>query len=173
MKCYISAIKAVLMENNIEICEDTFLLKSLTRACMLRNDKVRTRFPISRSMLNQLIDQVHKQFALKGQLYLSNLFKAIFASAYYGLLRIGKVASAGSHPVLAKDVQLGTNKKKIMFILRSSKTHTKNKMPQIVKIANTAKPKSPSSNARDVSSCYKKKVGNCLKHCPYRILKST
>ena len=39
-----------------------------------------------------------------------------------------------SHPVLAKDVHITTNKKKILFILGTSKTHWKNNKPQMVKI---------------------------------------
>ena len=41
----------------------------------------------------------------------------------------------GIHVVAAKDMQIGTNKNKIMFMLRSLKTHWKNDKPQLIKIS--------------------------------------
>ena len=38
------------------------------------------------------------------------------------------------HVVKAKDVHIGINKDKLMFVLHSSKTHGKGTKPQIVKI---------------------------------------
>ena len=43
-----------------------------------------------------------------------------------------------SHPILAKDVHIGENKKKFLLILRTSKTHGLGTAPQMVKIS--AKP---------------------------------
>ena len=62
------------------------------------------------------------------------LYKAVFASAYYGLLRVSEVTT-GAHPILAKHVQIGLNKNKILFVLGSSKTHDKPMKPQLVKIS--------------------------------------
>ena len=45
---YISAIKAVLMDDGQQLNEDRFLLNALTSACKLKNDKVKTRLPIKR-----------------------------------------------------------------------------------------------------------------------------
>ena len=56
----------------------------------------------------------------------------MFAAAYYGLLRISEVAEP--HPVMARDVHYGVNKEKILFVLRSSKTHGKANKPQLVEI---------------------------------------
>ena len=57
----------------------------------------------------------------------------MFVSAYYGLLRIGKIA-LGLHVIKVTDVHVGVNKKKVLFVLRSSKTHVLGSKPQIVKI---------------------------------------
>ena len=57
----------------------------------------------------------------------------MFVTAYFGLFRIGEI-SAGDHPVLARDVHIGENKDKLMFILRSSKTHNIGSKPQTVKL---------------------------------------
>ena len=43
------------------------------------------------------------------------------------------------HVVKARDVQIAQHKNKMMFMLRSSKTHTKVDMPQIVKIESIKK----------------------------------
>ena len=81
-----------------------------------------------------------KHFKSTNQEYLGKLYTAIFSSAYYGLLRIGEIAK-GSHPILAKDVQIGLNKKKILFILRTSKTHWKDSKPQLIKITGSSRHK--------------------------------
>ena len=136
IKSYISAIKAILMEDNIQINEDKYLLTSLTKACKYHNDRVCIRLPIQKGLSEIILRQVADYFG--DQPYLSALYKAIFASAYYGLLRIGEMAS-GTHPVLATDVHVGENKNKILFILRTSKTHWKDKKPQHVRICSNNK----------------------------------
>ena len=115
------------------LCENKFLLSSLTRACRFINDHVRTRLPIHKEMLFILIEHVGNYFLNENQVYLATLYKAIFCTAYYGLFRIGELAS-GTHPVLARDVHVGMNKDKLLFVLRTSKTHWKDQKPQTVKI---------------------------------------
>ena len=56
----------------------------------------------------------------------------MFAAAYYGLLRIGEI-SESPHAVLARNVHIGTNKNKILFVLLTSKTHDLGSKPQLVK----------------------------------------
>ena len=46
VKSYISAIKVILAENNIQLKEDAYLLEALTRACKLNNDRVHVHLPI-------------------------------------------------------------------------------------------------------------------------------
>ena len=123
---------------NVKINEDRYLLNSLTKACRLVNDHVRVRLPIHRDMLNMIIEQADKYFNDKGQNYLAVLYKAIFAAAYYRLLRVGEIA-ADSHPILVHDAHIATNKNKILFILRTSKTHTRASFPQSVKITGCKK----------------------------------
>ena len=111
IKSYISAIKAVLLENNIKIKEDSFLLSLLIRACHLCSDKVKQRFPIQIALLEAIVREIQEKFESKHQLYLSKLYQAMFLSAYYGLLRISEITK-GSHPILAPNIHLGQNKKK-------------------------------------------------------------
>ena len=89
----------------------------------------------------------------RGQLYLAALYRALFASAYYRLLRVSELATdptgLGSHPVKAVDVHIAVNKRKFLFILRTSKTHWKNKKPQIIKFCGT----NPNHANRNAINC--------------------
>ena len=90
--------------------------------------------PIHKDLLHSILRQVDIKYLEKSnQPYLALLFKTVFVTGYYGLLRIEEVVK-GDHPVLAKDVQIGVNKRTVMFILRTSKTHWHDSEPQIVKI---------------------------------------
>ena len=134
VRSYISAIRSVLLEDGVVLSENKFLLASLTRACKFVNDKVRTRLPIHKEMLTIIINQIEKDFLAINQPYLATLYKAMFSTAYYGLFRIGELAS-GTHPIHARDVHVGVNKDKLMFVLRTSKTHWTDQKPQVVKIS--------------------------------------
>ena len=135
IKSYISAIKAVLLEVNHELTEDKILLHSLTRACKLRNDRVRHRFPIGKGLLKLILQSTEK--LLPDQPYLTILYQTMFLTAYFGMFRIGEI-TLSDHVVKVSDVQIGVNKKKMMFILRSSKTHNTGSQSQIIKISSTA-----------------------------------
>ena len=93
IKSYISAIKRILIMDNYNWCDNRVMVQSLTRACKLINDRVRTRFPISYSLLELLLFEVDR-FYDGQQVYLQCLYKAIFAVSYYGLLRVGEVTSS-------------------------------------------------------------------------------
>ena len=60
------------------------------------------------------------------QPYLVALYQAVFSSAFYGLFRMCEIAQTPS----GHAVHIGVNKKKLMFILRTSKTHTLGNKPQ-------------------------------------------
>ena len=92
------------------------------------------RLPIKKGLLSILLMQMDTHYMKLNQPYLRILYKAVFSTMYFGLLRISEVSDAG-HPVLACDVHIGMNKRKFMFILRTSKTHGKNMKPQIMKIS--------------------------------------
>ena len=124
--------------DGIKLNEDLFLVNSLTRACKLQNDRVRTRLPIRKSMLETLVRKTADHFeGDSSQPYLSILYRTMFVTAYFGLFRIGEI-TLGTHPVLAQDMHIRYNKMKMMFILRSSKTYHKGNHPQIVKINSIA-----------------------------------
>ena len=81
-----------------------------------------------------ILDQVHNMYAInKVQPYLEHLYKAVFSTAYYGLLRIGEIADS-EHSILAKNVHIGINKNKILLLLETSKMHCCGDKPQMIKI---------------------------------------
>ena len=133
IRSYVSAIRAVLSDINITLNEDKFLLASITRACKRRNYWMDHRFPIHRGILKLILKATESMFINSNQSYLLVLYKALFVTAYFGLFRIGELTQS-AHVVLAKDVHIGTNKKKLLFVLRSSKTHGEDSRPQTVRI---------------------------------------
>ena len=134
IKSYISAIRSVLSEDGVTLNENKFLLTSLTKACRLKNDRVKTRFPIQKGVLKILLKTTNNYYRGKGQSYLAKLYRALFVSAYFGLLRVGEL-TAGPHAIMVKNVHIGENKNKVLFILESSKTHGRNRRPQMVKMS--------------------------------------
>ena len=83
-----------------------------------------------------------------------------YSAAYYGLLRISE--TTGLHAVLAKDIQIGTNKRKILFILCTSKTDWKNNRPQLIKITSL-------THQRPNKKNFKFKA-DATNYCPFSLL---
>ena len=88
-----------------------------------------TRLPIRKGLLKLLVQTI-EQSLFANQPYLALLYKTIKVTAYF---RIGDLTS-GPHAVKAKDVRISKNKNKLMFILRTLKTHWNSDQPQIIKI---------------------------------------
>ena len=131
IKSYKSAIKSILVTDGYNWNDDKILLSSLTRACRLKNDVVKTRLPIKKNLLDLIMFEIQRLFGK--QPYLSILYKTLFSLSYHGLLRIGE-ATLGNHVIKAKNVHIGTNKNKILLVLYSSKTHGMESRPQKIKI---------------------------------------
>ena len=157
---YISAIRVVLKDNNISIHDDQFLMALLTRACRLNNDRIHIRLPIRRSMLQVIINSTIDYYMGHNQAYLASLYSALFSTAYFGLFRVGEITK-NPHTVKAVDVHIAENKKKLLFVLRSSKTHNLGDLPQMIKITSLES----NSSSLQTESC------GCLKlSCSYDIL---
>lgn len=130
LKSYLSAIKKVLTTEGESLKNlDNVALASIIKSCKYRNNEVIHRMPINYFMLLTLLDAADSFF--DQQPYLATLYKAMFSAAYYGLLRVGEITK-GPHAVLAQDVIIGKNKKKIQLILRTSKTHGLGDPPQVI-----------------------------------------
>ena len=135
LKSYISAIKGILIDDGYQWNQEKILINTLTKACKLINDRVRTRLPIKLNLLEILLFEIERIFA--SQPYLECLYKTIFMLAYYGLFRIGELTT-GDHPIKAKDVHIAQNKNKLLIVLYSSKTHGLDSVPQEIKISSNA-----------------------------------
>ena len=163
VQSYISAIKSVLQDDGVTISENQYLLNSLTRACKFENDCVRTRLPIQRGLLNLILDKTEELFMVKqNQPYLNIMYKALFSTTYFGLLRVSELTS-GVHPVKACDVHVGENKNKMLFVLCTSKTHWTDSKPQIVKIQ--------SERLKTATKLQKHEVNSKFKYCPFELLR--
>ena len=135
IQCYISVVKAILKADGEFLDENIYLLKALTRACKIRNDKVRIWLPIRKSVLKLLVHACDDLYPDVPQPYLVTLYRAILTTMYYGLFRISEVTKTESNHVLkVRDVKIGKNKHKMRFMLRTSKTHGHGSKPQIIKI---------------------------------------
>ena len=146
---YISAIKSVLRTDGYQWDDGKVLLSTITKACKIQNDRVKTRLPINVKLLELLIFEKERYFSgtkyLKKtgkikynfkspQPFLECMYKALFMLAYYGLMRIGELTT-GTHPIKACNIHMGQNKRKILILLYSSKTHGKEARPQQIKIS--------------------------------------
>ena len=159
IKSYISAIKKVLQEDNVTINDNRILLTSLTKACKLKNDKVRSRLPIQKGVLQIILRSADEYFSKEHQEFLRILYKALFSTTYFGMFCVGEVTT-GLHPIMVKDVQIAENKKKILFVLRSSKTHGQHDHPQLIKITTTDKKYANK----------KEQFTGIFNYCPYDLL---
>ena len=133
IKSYVSAIKKMLVSDGYRWQDKEVLLTSLTKACRMINDRVRTRLPIHRGFLEMILFELERYFSRRSQYYLEWLYKAIFMISYYGLMRVGEV-TMNPHVLKAKNVHMATNKDKLLLVLYTSKTHDLRHRPQKIKI---------------------------------------
>ena len=138
LKSYFSAIKSILRKDGYLWDDNKVLLSAIVKGCKIKNDVVTTRLPIQDKLLDMILFEIERYYSRKGagtnQPFLEAMYKAILVMMYYGMLRIGEVASDSEHTIKAKNIHIGTNKNKILIVLYSSKTHGKESRPQKVKI---------------------------------------
>ena len=106
LRSYVSAIKFTLRCDNYKWQDERVWLQALFKSCRKLNDVHSPRFPIHFSLLELILFEVDRLY--DQQLYLSVLFKTIFALAYYGLIRIGEISDSG-HAIRACNIQLAQN----------------------------------------------------------------
>ena len=133
IKSYISAIKKTLVIDGYDWEDNKVLLGTLTRACRIINDVMKTRLPIHCSLLEMILFEFQRVYST--QVYLQLLYKAVFLLGYYGLMRVGELTvNEGNHTVKAANVHIATNKEKLLVVLYTSKTHSVAVKPQKIKI---------------------------------------
>ena len=129
IKSCVSAIKSTLKGDGYLWDQSNMLLELLVKACKPKNDHVFYRFPIRLGLFEMLLFETARYFSINNQNYLEILYMAIFALAYYGMMRIGELVE-GQHTVKAKDVHLVLSKNKIRIYLHTSKHMEKIKNPK-------------------------------------------
>ena len=130
VRSYMSAVKGLLKDDGYKWDEGQVLISSLMQACKLQNDQVCCRLPIQKPLFETLLFEIGRVFSK--QVYLLVLYRAVFCLAYYGLMRIGELAE-GTNPVKACDIHIASNKRKILIVLYTSKTHSEATYPQQIK----------------------------------------
>lgn len=138
VKSYLSAIRQILKSDGIELQEDKELLSSLLTTCKMRNKSLFIRMPVRFKLLKAIIDHTEILLNEEGQSYLGSLLKAMFSTAYFGLLRIGEMTQS-EHQLRVADIFSAKNKNKTTLLLRSSKTHSLKDKPQKVTLPKVAK----------------------------------
>ena len=132
LRSYISAIVHILTDDGYHWDDSRLLLSTLIHGCKVVNDQVRTRLPIQGGLLELILFEIGRLY--QDQYYLEVMYKTILILCYYGLFRIGELTYS-EHAVRARDVNISDFKDKMMFILRSSKTHGRYNRPQEIKIS--------------------------------------
>ena len=133
IKSYVSAVKSILGNEDIEINDNHIKLNSLIKACKVQNDVLTVRLPIHSGLKNMILDRIQDYYMEHSQPYLAKMYRAIVSTGYHGLLRVGELTT-GAHPILCCNVITAKNKRKIQIILRSSKTHSESDLPQKITI---------------------------------------
>ena len=125
IKSYISGIKTKLKADGYHWDDQKVWFAALTRACKLKNDIVYDRFPIKKTLLENILMEVQRyNFDVIDCINQYNrlMYTSAFSTAYYGLMRVGEYTSS-MHVLKARDVHLADDNLKYMLILHTSKTH--------------------------------------------------
>ena len=130
IRSYISAIKTTLWEDGYQWVEDRVALGLMTRACRIKNDVIKCRFPIHKGLLEIILFEIQRVCRSP---YLIIMYRAMFLIGYYGLMRVGEIAD-GLHTLKAANIHIASNKDKILLILYTSKTHLRAQYLQEIKI---------------------------------------
>ena len=134
VKSYVSAIKHKLLNDNYPWDDKLVLLSTITKSFQLHNDKVLTRLPVGVTLLELLVFEIIRCDDLTQ--YETLLYKTVFLTMFYGLMRVGEAVKGSKHTARAVNVHVAKNKRSVLFILYSSKTHSQKDRPQKIQIDN-------------------------------------
>ena len=133
VKSYVSGIKSILQNDGYEWDNNLLVLNSLIGTHKLDNDCLKTRLPIRQRLLENFLFHLQRYFAAKNQPYLEILYVVAFLLAYYGMMRVGELTDS-HHVIKAKNVHRSEDRKHLLIVLYSSKTHGPGQRPQKIKI---------------------------------------
>ena len=162
IRSYVSAIKSVLQTDGYQWEDGKVLLNVLTRSCKLKNDRVKTRLPIQKGLLEIILFQIQKRFN-ETQPYLEMCYISAYLLMYYGLMRVGEI-SQSQHSLKATNIHDANNRNRLLLVLYSSKTHGIESRPQKIKICGKTHLEVISSN--DTTRVASKKYLKDCHFCP-------
>lgn len=162
IRSYISGIKYILNLINIKVDTNSFKFSALVKAARYKNKKLHIRLPIKLRLLNRLLDEVPRLPKVRDQPYLIALYRAMFASAYYGLMRVGEI-TCSKHVVKSRDAHVARNKTKVQFRLWTAKNLKRGEWPNDIKI----------DGLHDCKKCFPHIITgkSSEKYCPVCIIK--
>lgn len=114
VKSYLSAIRLILKWDGIDLQEDKNLLSSLLTTCKLKNKSLFIRMAIRFKILKAVIDHTDKMLNRCGQEYLGMLLKAMFCTAYFGLLRVGEMVQSNDQ-IKLKNLNFAKNRERSRY----------------------------------------------------------
>ena len=162
VRSYVSAIKGVLVEDEVEIENDSFELKALTRACRLKND---SHHQISNLQGFTYADTKEIGNTSWRSTILAETLPSFVQYCLFWSPEGGEVTDS-EHSIRVKNTHIRTNKDKILLVLDSSKTHNKGDKPQKIKISS-------------IPVMARMKPGDCTtftvkitKYCPFNLIKA-
>ena len=111
IKSYVSAVRAVLREDRIEVSDKSIALSSLKYTS---NPSSFIRLPIQIRLLELVSETLDIFYLWKcNQPYLNLLYKSLLLMGYYGMMHIGEMTDAeGQHMIKFRDVHFGKMGKK-------------------------------------------------------------
>ena len=169
IKTYISAIKDVLKTDGYQWNGDAVLLNVLTKSCKLKNDRLKTRLPIRKGLLEIVLCEVRRKFC--NQIYLEAVYVTVILLAYYCMLRVGEICES-HHSVKAINVHEGRTGSKMLLVLYSSKTHGKESPPQRITVTSTSELKVTEGKLTSITNKSTDKNSKSHQHfCPVLWLK--
>lgn len=133
----------------IKIDDSKCRFHSLVKAARIKNGKIKMRLPIKLKLLNRMIEELPRIRKLRNQPYLIRMYQAIFAAAYYGLLRISEITGS-KHSLKARDLHLGQDRPKVQLRIWTAKNKKRGSWPDDLKIDGLSDCKAchPGSNKR-------------------------
>ena len=145
IRSYLSAIKAVLKDDEYQWDDNKVILDSLIKGCRLINDKVKTRLPIHVKLLELMLFEIARIYGT--QPFLKILYQTILSMGYYGMFRISELVRGCEHFMRAHNVNVAHNREKILVILYTSKTNGKESRSQKIKITSNSQSLDMSKNS--------------------------
>ena len=129
VKSYISGIKAKLRTDGYDWNNKLAQFSSLLTTCRERNDLADDRLPIQQGLLQMILCEINRSLKEIHTIYNVILYRTIFLTLYYGLMRIGELVE-GEHILKVTDVHEAANKNQYLLVLYSSKMHNVGTRPQ-------------------------------------------